>query len=1797
MKSRFVILILSLLCLSSSIFAQFTKLHDFGNGVDGNDPRGSLISVGNYLYGLTKNGGTGNYGTIFKIKPDGSAYSKLFEFADSANGIYPVESLVSDGTYLYGTAANGGTGKLGVVFKISTDGTGYNKLLEFSGTNGNGPISSLIYDGTYLYGTTSAGGTPDYGTVFKVKPDGSGFVKLHEFDGNNGWNPYWPLLMANDTLYGTTAGQSGSYGNIFRINPDGTGYVSLQNFNGKIPRNALISIGNFLYGTFQYDGNSTGNGSIFKIKHDGTGFNTIHQFAGSTDGSQPWCALYYDSPSNYLYGTTAAGGINNNGTIFKIKPDGTGYGKIYDFSNYLNGFGPLGSFISDGTFLYGTASWGGNYDYFTSQYPGGVVFKYNPTCTADTVKQTISICAGDTLKVGTNIHTTSGTYTDILKATSTCDSVVITNLTVISKWLNCGLLAYYPFTGNAGDSSGNGNNGTVTGAVLITDRFGKTGRAYYFYSTVDDHIQIPANVTNGLSLFTISLWVRTTQSASGANFYQDPTLFGIQQNGTPSNDFGITLHNGVTGIWSGLSSGASTASYGISVNDNNWHNIVVVNNGTTIMQYVDGKPEGTSIPSGGKLANIPFYIGSGHSTSGNPPAYFGGSIDEVRIYSRPLKINEIGDLYCPDPVKPNLGKDSLNIPSNYLYAFPVLSVASNATRKWSYAANSPYTDGTLPTTQNSGALFSGVAQHTYYIVCTDSTNCGKIAADTIVLSFSNNPAGTVVSTAGNLASILSGKLNSITSITVTGTIDARDFRIMRDSMPNLTSVDLSGATIVAYTGIWGTNWFYWNLTETDTYAANTIPIYAYGGIEYIQGETENPARFTSIKIPSTTTTIANFAFSYCTGLTSFTIPPSVTTLVGDCFDNCTGLTSFNIPSSLSTLSIGFLSGCSGLTFINIPSSILTISNDAFNNCSGLKLVNIPSSVQYINALSFGNCNNLSSVTIPSSVTSIVNQAFSNDTSLRSVTVNWQVPISLTNTYTANYGVFYNVDTNKCVLYVPYGTKSAYQAAPQWKSFNNIVELPKISSITKIIAAPNGSSAQDTITTDKKWIAISNQSWLTVSPGDSISGSSIITFTATGNSGSQTRTAIVTISGKGFSSTINITQTQLINLSNGLVLWYPDATGTDATSNHNNATLVNITPTTNEFGNTNKAFSFPGIYNPGRLSVGAPASLNFDTAFSFSTWVKIDNMTGLNGYGGISNPGQQVLFAKSADYSGVTIGYNQGYGFYFNLNGWSNINVVTNITNYTSGVESNQWTYVTVTSTNTDAKIYVNKQLVQEITGTIPLSKMNNLGLSFGQFYDGYWYPLWGEMSDIRLYNRTLNNNEINDLYNGTLTPDSLLLPLDGTTGIGSQTTLQWKPVNAANPYIVNYKNNINTYTDTVSSGNSLVISGLIPNTTYLWNVTENISGYNVTSDYFTFTTGDYPYINITLPKPSDYFDTLSTMDIAIDTNMVHVFNFYYSLDNGNSWNYIKTDSNKINYTWIIPNTINGVYLNSLIKVTNTDGSLQTISSPFTLANQPQIAITAPTKGSAFPSIQNIGVTFFNKGFSTIYGGSLYFSSDGGKTFGEGTFIYQNMISQSNYYTYALPTDSSQNCLLKFVYYVGDQQQVAYSDSLFSVLPLPGCITIDSPQNGQDNISKNFTFNWTLDPHATSYELDFYGNDESHLQYFSKSDSFQVNNLQPNIEYNLYINGQNAAGSGQQCNSTYFSTASYPFITISYWAPYNNPLNPGDEIYFEWSTFNMSSSAVNIYYSADSGKTWTSINKNYEWSLFFLGISNQFEVRQ
>jgi len=338
--------------------------YSFTGGNDGGYPS-AVLGQGNdgNFYGTTSSGGTNSEGTVFRIATNGVPIASV-SFAYYANGATPQGGLVegSDGGF-YGTTSSGGAHYDGTVFNLTTNGA-LTDLYSFTGGNdGGAPHSGLVRgsDGN-LYGTTLYGGTNSSGTVFRISTNGA-FQSLYSFSGgHDGGTPYAGLAQASyGNLYGTTYyGGTNSSGTVFRISTNGV-FQSLYSFtngnDGGYPQAGLVqgSDGN-LYGTTCYGG-ANGSGTVFRLTTNGA-LTTLCSFKEKGAGSLPIAGLVQGS-DGALYGTTSEGGANGDGTIFSLTTNGI-LTTLYSFQGKGDGSEPLAGLVqgSDGA-LYGTTYYGG----------------------------------------------------------------------------------------------------------------------------------------------------------------------------------------------------------------------------------------------------------------------------------------------------------------------------------------------------------------------------------------------------------------------------------------------------------------------------------------------------------------------------------------------------------------------------------------------------------------------------------------------------------------------------------------------------------------------------------------------------------------------------------------------------------------------------------------------------------------------------------------------------------------------------------------------------------------------------------------------------------------------------------------------------------------------------------------------------------------------------------------------------------------------------------------------------------------------------------------------------------------------------------------------------------------------------------------------------------------------------------------------------------------------------------------------------------------------------------------------
>lgn len=321
--------------------------------------------------------------------------------------------------------------------------------------------------------------------------------------------------------------------------------------------------------------------------------------------------------------------------------------------------------------------------------------------------------------------------------------------------------------------------------------------------------------------------------------------------------------------------------------------------------------------------------------------------------------------------------------------------------------------------------------------------------------------------AGSLRDSVFLDKDKIQSLEVSGIIDGRDFNFMRDSMPVLSTINISKCLIKHFP-----------IVDTDSISdiAYILPTDTFNF--------KNKISLVSISLPENMDVIAADAFRGCQNLVEVKVPKNLKFIGAFAFDSCSNLERINIPntiigiwncafegcknlqSSIVLDSIGILgdlvfSGCERLKSVIINSKkisviktctffrclnlstvllncpIETIEDLAFFQCENLTTITFPKSLKSIGRHAFQFDNSLSSITIPSKVISIKEGAFMDCVNIEHIKMRNKIPVKLSEN--ASVTAFGLINKNTCTLYVPKGSKIKYKSANGWNRFSRIVE--------------------------------------------------------------------------------------------------------------------------------------------------------------------------------------------------------------------------------------------------------------------------------------------------------------------------------------------------------------------------------------------------------------------------------------------------------------------------------------------------------------------------------------------------------------------------------------------------------------------------------------------------------------------------------------------------------------------------------------------------------------------------------------
>jgi uncharacterized repeat protein (TIGR03803 family) len=304
----------------------FNTNFDFGDTSSGathpgRSPQGSLVLASNgNLYGMTPQGGATNSGTLFEYNPVTFTFTKKVDFDNNTTGIAAVGALVqaSNGV-LYGMTKQGGTGDAGVFFQFNPSSSTFNKIFDFgsSGLGGN-PQGSLIQASNgRLYGMTST-------TIFEYDINTGTKTALKVLNGTtftDGTTLDGSLIQAsNGKLYGMAERGGVGFGTLFEYDLTTSTFTKLMDFGngkGQFPMGSLIQATNSkLYG-LTWLGGANNLGVLFEYDITTNTYTKKIDFDGADHGSEPKGSLL-EASSGKFYGATSTGGLNGLGTLFEF---------------------------------------------------------------------------------------------------------------------------------------------------------------------------------------------------------------------------------------------------------------------------------------------------------------------------------------------------------------------------------------------------------------------------------------------------------------------------------------------------------------------------------------------------------------------------------------------------------------------------------------------------------------------------------------------------------------------------------------------------------------------------------------------------------------------------------------------------------------------------------------------------------------------------------------------------------------------------------------------------------------------------------------------------------------------------------------------------------------------------------------------------------------------------------------------------------------------------------------------------------------------------------------------------------------------------------------------------------------------------------------------------------------------------------------------------------------------------------------------------------------------------------------
>ncbi len=590
--------------------------------------------------------------TVF-TDPNGDALSYSIEISNAALS-YDADALPSGTLVLSATTDAEGTAEVSVT-ATDADNASITDIFEVDIDSAPPPSQAYSISGT----VTDEGGSGLGGVLFTLSGDASattstdasgGYTFADLADGAYTVTPSLAGYSFDPTSRNVTIAGSDVAGQDFSASATGAdGLVAYYPFNG----NANDESGN------GHDG--TVFGATLTLDRFGTP-NSAYNFNGNDSRIDLGNPVDFESPLSFSgwFRLDAAAESQWN-TLFMKSQYCSGFGVMYNadtdqsgrkfFRIYNNSCGGVTG--ADVDYMVTYEDW----VHYTLVYDGVSLETYINGNLVGTYAYSSSIFDEDQMWLGANgpddrvngYYHFTGDIDDVRIYDRALTSEEVLALCEEGGWTcgssaSDGLVAYYPFSGDANDASGNGHDGVVNGATLTSDRFGSDNAAYSF-DGVNDYIEVPSDSGFTMSEISISAWIWmdrdigneqarivNRQNTSGGLEAWGLEIFGEDYAGSgPGNQLVLHANTG--------SEAANTVST-TSLDAGQWYHVVGTSDGQEIHLYINGVLD-TTAPAPGPLDQSNSADVVMGKTGTGPQHYFPGIIDDLRIYNRALSETEV----------------------------------------------------------------------------------------------------------------------------------------------------------------------------------------------------------------------------------------------------------------------------------------------------------------------------------------------------------------------------------------------------------------------------------------------------------------------------------------------------------------------------------------------------------------------------------------------------------------------------------------------------------------------------------------------------------------------------------------------------------------------------------------------------------------------------------------------------------------------------------------------------------------------------------------------------------------------------------------------------------------------------------------------------------------------------------------------------------------------------------------------------------------------------------------------------